>query len=154
MSLRLAPKHRKQPALARFARRWVAMSVVAVVLALDCGCVLTGPGQWVRNGFKVGPNYCPPPAPVADEWISANNPDVQNRHLQDWWAVFQDPTLNSVIVTAYEQNPTLRIAGTHVLGARRSRQSRLGTSFLKHNRRARLTAGSTSTPTCQSSGRS
>ena len=38
-------------------------------------------------------------------------PAVQNRHLEDWWQVFGDPTLNALIVTAYEQNPTLRIAG-------------------------------------------
>ena len=105
------------------------MSAVAVALALDCGCITTGPGQWIRNGFKVGPNYCPPPAPVADEWISANNPEVHNRHLQDWWAVFQDPTLNSLIVTAYEQNPTLRIAGTRVLGARAQQAISVGNIF-------------------------
>jgi outer membrane protein TolC len=78
---------------------------------------MTGPGQWIRNGFKVGPNYCPPPAPVAEEWIYAKDPEIQNRHLQDWWEVFQDPTLNSLIVTAYDQNPTLRVAGTRVLEA-------------------------------------
>ncbi len=89
--------------------RWPAL-VVAVLL--NSGCILTGPRQWIRNGFKVGPNYGRPPAPVAAEWIQANDPSVQNHHLQDWWQVFRDPTLDALIVTAYEQNPTLRIAGT------------------------------------------
>ena len=71
-------------------------------------CITTGPRQWIRNGFKVGPNYGRPPAPVAAEWIQANDPSVQNHHLQDWWQVFGDPTLDALIVTAYEQNPTLR----------------------------------------------
>ncbi len=89
-----------------------------VAVLLNSGCILTGPGQWGRNGFKVGPNYVRPPAPVAAEWIQANDPSVQNHHLQDWWQVFGDPTLDALIVTAYEQNPTLRIAGTRVLEAR------------------------------------
>ena len=29
------------------------------------GCVATGPLEWIKNGFKVGPNYCRPPAPLA-----------------------------------------------------------------------------------------
>jgi NodT family efflux transporter outer membrane factor (OMF) lipoprotein len=85
--------------------------------------------DWVRNGFKVGPNYCRPPAPVASEWIEAKDPHVQNRHLQDWWSVFQDPTLNSLIGTAYEQNPNLRIAGTRVLQARAQQAIAVGNIF-------------------------
>ena len=90
---------------------------------------LTGPRQWIRNGFKVGPNYGRPPAPVAAEWIQANDPSVQNHHLQDWWQVFQDPTLDALIVTAYEQNPTLRIAGTRVLEARAGQAIAVGNIF-------------------------
>jgi NodT family efflux transporter outer membrane factor (OMF) lipoprotein len=101
--------------------------VVAVLI--NSGCVLTTPGQWIRNGFKVGPNYGRPPAPVAAEWIHANDPSVQNHHLQDWWQVFQDPTLNDLIVTAYEQNPTLRIAGTRVLEARAGQAIAVGNIF-------------------------
>ena len=91
--------------------------------------MLTGPGQWVHNGFKVGPNYSRPPAPVAAEWIQANDPSVQNHHLQDWWQVFGDPTLDSMIVTAYRQNPTLRITGTRVLQARAGQAIAVGNIF-------------------------
>ena len=90
---------------------------------------MTGPGQWIHNGFKVGPNYGRPPAPVAAEWIQANDPSVQNHHLQDWWQVFGDPTLDALIVTAYEQNPTLRIAGTRVLEARAGQAIAVGNIF-------------------------
>jgi NodT family efflux transporter outer membrane factor (OMF) lipoprotein len=110
-------------------RRCVAICAMIVALALGTGCITTGPGQWIRNGLKVGPNYCPPPAPVADEWIQAQNPDVQNRHLQDWWEVFQDPMLSALVVTAYEQNPTLRVAGTRVLQARAQQAIAVGNLF-------------------------
>ena len=33
------------------------------------GC--TGLQAFVHNGFKVGPNYCRPPVPVARDWIDA-----------------------------------------------------------------------------------
>ena len=105
------------------------MAGLAVAVLLNSGCIMTGPGQWIRNGFKVGPNYGQPPAPVAAEWIQANDPGVQNQHLQDWWQVFRDPTLDSLIITAYEQNPTLRIAGTRVLEARAGQAIAVGNIF-------------------------
>jgi NodT family efflux transporter outer membrane factor (OMF) lipoprotein len=98
--------------------RGLAVVAAAGATLLAGGCAATGPLEYVRNGFKVGPNYSRPPAPVASEWIDAKDPKVQDRHLQDWWSVFQDPTLNSLIATAYRQNLTLRAVGTRVLQAR------------------------------------
>src|SRR5271165_5593938 len=109
--------------------RWPALAGLVVAVLLNSGCIITGPGQWIHNGLKVGPNYGPPPAPVAGEWILANDPGVQNGHLQDWWQVFGDPTLDALIVTAYEQNPTLRIAGTRVLEARAGQAIAVGNMF-------------------------
>jgi NodT family efflux transporter outer membrane factor (OMF) lipoprotein len=106
---------------------WALASLVGFVLA-GSGCT-TGPLQWVRNGFKVGPNYCRPPAPVAPEWIEAKDPNVQNRHLQDWWAVFNDPRLNSLINMAFEQNLNLRIVGMRVLQARAQQAIAAGNIF-------------------------
>ena len=90
---------------------------------------MTGPRQWIRNGFKVGPNYSRPPAPVAAGWIQSADPSVQNHHLQDWWQVFGDRTLVAMVVTAYEQYPTLRIAGTRVLQARAGQAIAVGNIF-------------------------
>jgi NodT family efflux transporter outer membrane factor (OMF) lipoprotein len=90
---------------------------------------MTGPLEWIQNGFKVGPNYCRPPAPVAPEWIEAKDPRVQDRHLHDWWSIFQDPALNSLIGTAYSQNLTLRVAGTRVLEARAQQAIAAGNIF-------------------------
>lgn len=106
---------RQQPS--RLRRRRLGLACAAAFLFLQVGCI-TGPKQWMRNGFKVGPEYGRPPAPVAAEWIQAGDPKVQAHHQADWWAVFQDPVLDSLIETAYRQNPSLRVAATRVLQAR------------------------------------
>jgi NodT family efflux transporter outer membrane factor (OMF) lipoprotein len=85
--------------------------------------------EYVRNGFKVGPNYSPPPASVAEEWVEANDPKIQVRHLQDWWHSFQDSTLDTLVENAVAQNVTLRIAGARVLEARAQQSIALGNLF-------------------------
>lgn len=95
---------------------------LAVLLALGSlgalGC--TGPLEYIRNGFKVGPNYLRPPAPAAPQWIDAADPRVQSEppHDHHWWGVFNDPVLNDLIQNAYQQNLSLREAGFRVLAAR------------------------------------
>ncbi|HEV8068826.1 MAG TPA: efflux transporter outer membrane subunit [Planctomycetaceae bacterium] len=92
---------------------------------LACGC--TGPSEYIHNGFKVGPNYCPPGAPVADTWIDAADKRVRtdSDDLSQWWRVFNDPVLDGLIGDAYRQNLTLREAGFRVLAAR----AQLGIAF-------------------------
>jgi NodT family efflux transporter outer membrane factor (OMF) lipoprotein len=102
---------------------------LAGAVLVASGCVATGPKEWIENGFKVGPSYCPPPALVAGDWIEATNANVQNRHLQDWWEVFQDEKLNGLIATAYAQNLTLRTVGTRVLEARAQQAIAVGNFF-------------------------
>src|SRR5215831_9986586 len=62
-----------------------------------CGCTPTL--EYFRNGFKVGPNYGRPPAPVARDWIDGD--DVRVRKSSDdlsrWWAVFNDPALDALV---------------------------------------------------------
>jgi NodT family efflux transporter outer membrane factor (OMF) lipoprotein len=93
--------------------------VVGLILMVS-GCGLK---QWVHNGFKVGPNYCPPPAAVANNWIDSDDARVISSppDYPDWWSVFQDPLLNDLVKTAYQQNLTLREAGLRVLEARMQR---------------------------------
>jgi NodT family efflux transporter outer membrane factor (OMF) lipoprotein len=109
--------------------RWLALLTLVGAVLGSSGCFTSGVRDWVRNGFKVGPNYCKPPAPVAAEWIQARDADVQARHIQDWWTVFQDETLNSMIRTAYVQNPNLRVMGTRVLQARSQQAIAAGNLF-------------------------
>src|SRR5262245_27463213 len=91
--------------------------LVASLLVSQCGCVASL-RDWIGNGFKVGPDYCKPPAPVADDWIKNDDQEVENRHILNWWTVFEDPKLNELIEQAYRQNLSLRVAGTRVLQAR------------------------------------
>ncbi|MEX0643594.1 MAG: efflux transporter outer membrane subunit [Pirellulales bacterium] len=105
------------------ARAWPVTLFVLLVLSTLAGCCYV-PGarcrDWWRNGFKVGPNYCPPAAPVASQWIDYENPRVKSeeQQLAQWWSVFNDSSLNSLIQTAYQQNLTLREAGARILEAR------------------------------------
>ncbi|MFQ5990344.1 MAG: efflux transporter outer membrane subunit [Candidatus Methylomirabilales bacterium] len=68
----------------------------------------------------VGPDYVRPGADVADQWIDIDDPRVKPDRPQyrDWWTVFNDPVLNSLIDTAYKQNLTLQTAGVRILEAR------------------------------------
>src|ERR1700722_1411294 len=106
----------------------IIKSGLACALLLSSGC-MTSPGDWVRNGFKVGPNYSPPPAPVAKDWIDANDPAVQPRQIDQWWHVFQDPKLDWLIDTAYKNNPNLRAVGMRVLEARAEQAIAVGNFF-------------------------
>jgi NodT family efflux transporter outer membrane factor (OMF) lipoprotein len=94
-----------------------------LALAFLSGCCHLPGGRcvdWWRNGFKVGPNHCPPAAPVASQWIDYADPRVkeEEEHLAQWWNVFNDVTLNSLVQTAYQQNLTLRESGARILEAR------------------------------------
>lgn len=82
------------------------------------GC--TGVGEYFRNDCKVGTDYKPPCAPVANQWIDANDKRVRTAHddLAGWWTVFDDSLLNELICRAYRQNLTLREAGFRIMAAR------------------------------------
>jgi outer membrane protein TolC len=111
------------------------MTIAALTVSL-CGC--TSLPEYLRNGFKVGPNYCDPGASVAEHWIEADrfavaeNPEI----LAHWWTVFidpvlhePDPVLNCLIGTAYGQNLTVKEAGCRVLQARLQRAIAVGSIF-------------------------
>ncbi|MGD9031504.1 MAG: efflux transporter outer membrane subunit [Desulfobacteraceae bacterium] len=69
----------------------------------------------------VGPDYIkPPPAPQQKEWIEQKDPKIKAEptDLSNWWEVFDDPVLNSLVEQAYQQNLPLRIAGLRILEAR------------------------------------
>ena len=68
----------------------------------------------------IGPDYRTPDAAVPEQW--SDKPDsVFNSQLSardHWWEVFDDPVLDKLIQTAYDQNLSLQIAGLRVLEAR------------------------------------
>ncbi len=98
-------------------RGWRRLVAVGL-LAGAAGC--TSLQDYVHNGFKVGPNYGRPPAPVAQQWIDANDQRLRTEtdDLSQWWKVFSDPVLDDLVGRAYRQNLSLREAGFQVLRAR------------------------------------
>ncbi len=123
---RAAPPFRR-PGLLRL----LATATFVLAVFLMNGCVATGPMTWIENGFKVGPNYGRPPSPVAPEWIEASDVRVKDRQLPDgdWWNVFGDSTLNTLVHTAYQQNPNLKAVGMRVLQARAQQAIAAGSLF-------------------------
>jgi len=110
---------------------------VSLALSVLSGCLLLGAtgctslSEYVSNGFKVGPNYQKPQAPVADDWIDSKSKGVNiaTKDLNEWWSVFNDPELNSLINNAYRQNLDVRTAGTRILAARAQRNIAAGNLF-------------------------
>jgi NodT family efflux transporter outer membrane factor (OMF) lipoprotein len=107
----------------------LALAAMSGLLFLSSGC--TSLRDYVHQGFKVGPDYCPPNAPVAEHWI-----DQADIHVSDdpntichWWTVFNDPKLNELVYCASRQNLTLREAGCRILQARATRNITVGNIF-------------------------
>ena len=94
------------------------LTLALTVLASASGC--TGIHQWVDQGFKVGRDYCKPPAPASEDWIDYQDSDVVSDSVDysNWWSEFQDPTLDRLINTASSQNLDLQTAGMRILAGR------------------------------------
>jgi NodT family efflux transporter outer membrane factor (OMF) lipoprotein len=115
----LSPPTEPAPLAQSLCRRAARYALgLALLTALLCGC--TSWREYVHNGFKVGPNYGRPPAPVAKTWIDAGDKRLrtETEDLSQWWTAFNDPELDSLICYASRQNLTLRQAGFRVLHAR------------------------------------
>lgn len=100
-------------------RRASVLVVLTLLAAFSSGCT-TGVRRWIDQGFKVGPEYCPPGAQVAGQWRDADAPTVRidEPELAQWWTVFNDPVLDNLVVEARRENLPLRVAGLRVLEAR------------------------------------
>ncbi|OHB67734.1 MAG: hypothetical protein A2V70_05960 [Planctomycetes bacterium RBG_13_63_9] len=109
-----------------------ASVIVLVAMFVAGGC--TSLGEYVNNGLKVGPNYRPPGAPVAKDWLDSADRRVVSSpaDLAGWWSVFRDPALDGLVQTAGGQNLTLREAGCRVLQARAARAIAAGNLFPQH----------------------
>jgi len=103
-----------------------ARSLLFAVALLCGGC--TTLEQWVSNGLKVGPNFHEPPAKVSLDWIDAGDPRIVHppANRDDWWQVFDDSALNSLIETARQENLDLKTAALHVIEARSQRNITAG----------------------------
>jgi NodT family efflux transporter outer membrane factor (OMF) lipoprotein len=86
---------------------------------------------WLSGCLMVGPDYVRPPAPTAETWIDTGDASVKRdpADVSAWWSVFNDPVLNTLVETAYRQNPSLRAAGVRVLEAQARRGIAIGLLF-------------------------
>ena len=68
----------------------------------------------------LGPDFQRPEANVSNDWVSDENSTLnkESTDFKEWWTVFNDPILNGLINTAYQQNLDLQIAALRILEAR------------------------------------
>ncbi|MBW1997399.1 MAG: TolC family protein [Deltaproteobacteria bacterium] len=86
-----------------------------------CRCLtVVGAAVLIAGGCAVGPDYVKPPAPQQKKWLEEKDPKIRTEpgDFTQWWTVFNDPVLNALVDTAYQQNLSLRIAGIRILEAR------------------------------------
>ncbi|CRX38632.1 putative membrane protein [Estrella lausannensis] len=84
------------------------MIVIFWLIPFLCGCV-------------VGPDYRAP-RPCIPEWESIGAEASDETPVNEWWALFNDPLLESYIEMAKRYNKDIRIAEASILQARANRQ--------------------------------
>ena len=87
------------------ARVLVGLFVLAFVIG---GCTM------------VGPDYVKPTAPEPQEWLESTDSKIESKaaDFSTWWTVFNDPILNALVESAYQQNLSLQVTGIRILEAR------------------------------------
>ncbi|MCK5487577.1 MAG: TolC family protein, partial [Desulfobacterales bacterium] len=85
----------------------VLFGLLAVALVMG-GCTM------------VGPDYVKPTAPEPQEWLESIDPKIESKtaDFSTWWTVFNDPILNALVESAYQQNLSLQVTGIRILEAR------------------------------------
>jgi NodT family efflux transporter outer membrane factor (OMF) lipoprotein len=68
----------------------------------------------------VGPDFVKPEAELPPGWTGAGESGLEVSPVEQpqWWRVFEDPVLDKLVETAWQQNNSLEIAGLRVLEAR------------------------------------
>jgi len=68
----------------------------------------------------VGPDFSRPEPPLNEGWQQTDIPGVtpDSADYSQWWRVFNDPVLDSLVAMARSQNLPLQVAGLRVLEAR------------------------------------
>lgn len=67
----------------------------------------------------LGPDFKSPEAPIATSWQTKDTSIAEDPSEQaEWWKLFNDPVLDTLILTAYRQNLPLQVAGLRIVEAR------------------------------------
>src|SRR4249919_1585158 len=85
----------------------------------------------LATSCMVGPNYSTPKSDVAPQWIPSPAASSTTLNATDayWWKLFQDPVLDGLVESAFQNNLTLQIAGVRVLAARAALNKSIGNLF-------------------------
>ncbi|MDQ7838975.1 MAG: efflux transporter outer membrane subunit [Thermodesulfobacteriota bacterium] len=104
----------------------------------------------------VGPNYRPPEPKIPANWSESDKTRVSDSLMEatQWWTIFNDPELNSLIDRAIRSNTDLRLAEARIRGARAARRVVAGAEYpgvdatadYSHSRQSQNTGNSTSAP--------
>ncbi|MGA8240017.1 MAG: hypothetical protein WB818_05550, partial [Desulfobacterales bacterium] len=89
-------------------------SITFITLLVGLACFFSGCAM-------VGPDFKPPTAKVATQWLDYEDPRLKTTSPVEplWWKqAFQDPVLDKLVDEALAENLTLRSAGLRVLQAR------------------------------------
>lgn len=92
-----------------FPQHWQMVCLVILTLGASMsGCAM------------VGPDFQTPEVAVREAWLDAADSAVEagSADNSEWWKYFNDPTLDTLIQKAYDQNLSLQRAGLRVYEAR------------------------------------
>jgi multidrug efflux system outer membrane protein len=72
--------------------------------------------SWCLGGCTVGPHYIRPDVQVPGRWIEEAAGDTYTKTVgvSQWWTIFNDPALNSLVQRAVGKNLDLRIAEARI----------------------------------------
>ena len=79
----------------------------------------------------LGPDFKQPEAKVETQWLESNDPVIQSgdANYADWWTLFNDPVLNTLVQQAYQQNLPLQLAGLRIMQARAQLGIAIGSQY-------------------------
>ena len=66
----------------------------------------------------LGPDFETPDADLLETWDEQGQSLSAGQEPENWWASFNDPVLDQLVQTAYQQNLPLQISGLRILEAR------------------------------------
>jgi NodT family efflux transporter outer membrane factor (OMF) lipoprotein len=82
------------------------------------------------SACMVGPDFKRPAAPVADHWIGEPpGTAAEPVDMATWWRLFNDPTLNGLIDSAFHNNLSLQVAAARILQAQAQLNVAIGELF-------------------------
>ncbi len=92
-------------------------------IARHSACLLVGLlalAAVIGGCTMVGPDYVKPTAPEPQEWLESADSKIESKtaDFSAWWTVFNDPILNALVQSAYQQNLSLQVTGIRILEAR------------------------------------